>query len=49
MSRDWVILKKDKIVEQNKDIRVILDLGEKKYKDEEVIISKIPSGDSCFY
>jgi len=49
MSGDWVILRKDKIVEKNKDIKVILELGEKKYKDEEVIISKIPSGGSCFY
>ena len=49
MVGDWVILKNDKIVEQNKDINVILELGEKKYKDKEVIISKIPSGDSCFY
>ena len=42
MSGDWVILKNDEIIEQNKDIRVLLELGEKKYKDEEIVISKIP-------
>jgi len=49
MSGDWVILKKDKIVEQNKDLKVILEIGEKKYKDKDVVISKIPSGNPCFY
>lgn len=49
MAGEWVILKDDEIIAHNKDLKIILELGEKQYKDEEVIISKIPSTNSCFY
>jgi len=48
LSGEWVILKDDKIIERNKDIKVIMELS-KKYNDEEITISKIPSATYCFY
>jgi len=48
LSGEWVILKNDEIVERNKAIRVILEVS-KKYNDEEISISKIPSATYCFY
>ena len=48
MSGEWVILKKDSIVESNKDLKVILELA-KDYEDKEITISKIPSATFSFY
>ena len=48
MTGEWVILKGDKIVERNKDIKVILNLA-KNYDDKEITISKIPSVTSVFF
>jgi len=48
MTGEWVILKDDIIVEHNKDIKVIFDLA-KKYNDNDITISKIPSSTHCFY
>jgi len=48
LSGEWVILKDDEIVERDKDIRVILELS-KKYNDQDISISKIPSATYCFY
>jgi hypothetical protein len=48
LSGEWVILKDDKIIEHNKDIKAILELS-KKYEDKEITISKIPSAKYCFY
>ena len=45
---EWVILENDKIIEHNKDIKVILELAEK-YDDEKITISKIPSSNHGFY
>jgi len=45
---EWVILKDDQIIEHNKDIRVILESA-KKYNDNEITISKIPSTKYGFY
>ena len=45
---EWVILKNDQIIEHNKDIRVILEIA-KKYNDNEITISKIPSTKYGFY
>ena len=48
MSGEWVILKGNKIIEHDKEIKVILELS-KKYEDKEIRISKIPSATYCFY
>ncbi len=48
MSGEWVILKDDEIVEQNKDLGVIFELA-KNYSDHEITISKLPSATYCFY
>ena len=48
MSGEWVILKDDKIIAHNKDMKVILELAEE-YDDKEITISQIPSSIYCFY
>lgn len=48
MVGDWVILKDDKIIERNIDMKKILELAEK-YDLEEITISKNPSSLYCFY
>ncbi len=45
---EWVILKNEQIIEHNKDIKEILESA-KKYNDEEITISKIPSTKYGFY
>jgi len=45
---EWVILKDDEIIEHNKDIRVILE-NAKKYNDNEITISKVPSTKYGYY
>lgn len=45
---DWVILKDDKIIERDNDMKKILELA-KKYDPEEITISKNPSSLYCFY
>ena len=45
---EWVILKYEQIIEHNKDVRVILESA-KKYNDNEITISKIPSTKYGFY
>ena len=39
---EWVILKDNDIIEHNSDIKVILE-NAKKYADDEITISKVPS------
>ncbi len=48
MIGEWVILKDEEIIEHNRDVKIILELAEK-YKDEKIIISKIPSSEYCYY
>ena len=48
LTGEWVILKEDEIIERNIDIKVILELA-KKYKGQDITISKIPSTSNCFY
>ena len=45
---EWVILKDDQIIEHHKDIRVILE-NAKKYDDNEITISKVPSTNLYFF
>ena len=45
---EWVILKDDQIIEHNKDVKVILERA-KKYNDDEITISKVPSTKYGFY
>ena len=49
MSGEWVILEDDEIIEHNNDLKIIIELAHKKYKDKDVTISKIPSSMYCFY
>ncbi len=49
MKGEWVIMKNDEVIEHDLDVKIILELADEKYKDEEVIISKIPSAKFCFY
>jgi len=48
LSGEWVIMKDDEIVERHLEMKVILELA-KKYEDQDIIISKIPSATYCFY
>ncbi len=45
---DWVILRGDDIVECDPDIKKILEIA-KKYNDNEIVVSKMPSAEYCFY
>lgn len=45
---EWVILRKDKVVGHDRDIRKIFEIASK-YKDDEITISKEPAGKYCFY
>jgi hypothetical protein len=48
LSGEWVIMKDDEIIERHLEMKVILELA-KKYEDQDIIISKIPSATYCFY
>jgi hypothetical protein len=48
LSGEWVIMKDDEIVERHLEMKVILELA-KKYEDQDIAISKIPSATYCFY
>jgi len=48
LSGEWVIMKDDEIIERLLEMKVILELA-KKYEDQDIIISKIPSATYCFY
>ena len=48
LSGEWVIMKDNEIVERNLEMKVILELT-KKYEDQDIVISKIPSATYCFY
>ena len=48
LSGEWVIMKNDEIIERNLEMKVILELA-KKYEDQDIVISKIPSATHCFY
>lgn len=48
LSGEWVILKNDEVIEHHPDAKVILQLAEK-YSGEEIVVSKVPSADYCFY
>ena len=48
LTGEWVIMIDDEIVEKHLDMKVILEVA-KKYKDQDITISKIPSASYCFY
>jgi len=48
LSGEWVIMKNDEIIERHLEMKVILELA-KKYEDQDIVISKIPSATYCFY
>ena len=48
LSGEWVIMKNDEIIERNLEMKVILELS-KKYEDQDIVISKIPTATYCFY
>jgi len=41
-------MKNDEIIERHLEMKVILELA-KKYEDQDIVISKIPSATYCFY
>jgi hypothetical protein len=45
---DWVILKDNRIIAHNRDMKIILEIANK-YKNEDIIISKEPVTGYCFY
>jgi hypothetical protein len=45
---EWVILENNEIIEHDQDARVILAKA-KRYGGRDIIISKEPSGQNCFY
>ncbi|MHA1674629.1 MAG: DUF5678 domain-containing protein [Promethearchaeota archaeon] len=44
----WVLLKEDEIIDSNDNPYVLFKKAEK-MQDENVIVSKIPSSEICFY
>ena len=48
LSGEWVIMKDDEIIERHLEMKVILELA-KKYEEQDIVISKIPSATYCFY
>ena len=45
---EWVIIKGDKVIAHNREMKIILELANK-YNENEVIISKEPSSKYCYY
>lgn len=45
---EWVILRGDEIIEHDSSAEIIMELA-LKYRPEEIIITKEPTADYCFY
>lgn len=45
---DWTLFRGDILLDANSDLSKILEESEK-YDEEEVVITKEPSSDKCFY
>jgi uncharacterized protein DUF5678 len=45
----WVLMQDDEIIEMNDDVQVLIKSAEKYQEEDDIVISKIPSSEYCYY